>query len=195
MADWRLKPRAQRCVACGWPFAPGGLGHSLLMPEADGGFGRRDLCPGCFSALSYDERATASAAWTFSLPATSASRKAVAETAHRASAETVLRTLVERGDPRDRASIYVLALLLERGKHIVERQVTTDGAGRRVHVYEYRGSGELISVTEPSFADIDLPTVQRQVAALLEHGVRPQVRVLRRKRTLWPRYKVQRKRR
>ena len=182
-------------MACGRPFAPGGLGHSLLMPEAEGGFGRRDLCPGCFSALSYDERATASAAWTFSLPATSASRKAVAETAHRASAETVLRTLVERGDPRDRASIYVLALLLERGKHIVERQVTTDGAGRRVHVYEYRGSGELISVTEPSFADIDLPTVQRQVAALLEHGVRPQVRVLRRKRTLWPRYKVQRKRR
>ena len=182
-------------MACGRPFAPGGLGHSLLMPEADGGFGRRDLCPGCFSALSYDERATASAAWTFSLPATSASRKAVAETAHRASAETVLRTLVERGDPRDRASIYVLALLLERGKHIVERQVTTDGAGRRVHVYEYRGSGELISVTEPSFADIDLPTVQRQVAALLEHGVRPQVRVLRRKRTLWSRYKVQRKRR
>lgn len=195
MADWRLKPRAQRCVACGRPFVPGGLGHSLLMPEAEGGFGRRDLCPGCFSALSYDERATASAAWTFSLPATSASRKAVAETAHRASAETVLRTLVERGDPRDRASIYVLALLLERGKHIVERQVTTDGAGRRVHVYEYRGSGELISVTEPSFADIDLPTVQRQVAALLDHGVRPQVRVLRRKRTLWPRYKVQRKRR
>lgn len=182
-------------MACGRPFAPGGLGHSLLMPEADGGFGRRDLCPGCFSALSYDERATASAAWTFSLPATSASRKAVAETAHRASAETVLRTLVERGDPRDRASIYVLALLLERGKHIVERQVTMDGVGRRVHVYEYRGSGELISVTEPSFADIDLPTVQRQVAALLEHGVRPQVRVLRRKRTLWPRYKVQRKRR
>lgn len=195
MADWRLKPRAQRCVACGRPFAPGGLGHSLLMPEAEGGFVRRDLCPGCFSALSDDERTTASAAWTFSVPAISNSRKTVTETAHRASAETVLRTLVERGDPRDRASIYVLALLLERGKHIVERQVTTDGAGRRVHVYEYRGSGELISVTEPSFADIDLPTVQRQVAALLEHGVRPQVRVLRRKRALWPRYRVQRKRR
>ncbi len=195
MADWRLKPRAQRCVACGRPFAPGGVGHSLLMSEAEGGFARRDLCPGCFSALSDNERATASAAWTFSLPATSASRKTVSETAHRASAETVLRILVERGDPRDRASIYVLALLLERGKHIVERQVTTDGEGRRVHVYEYRGSGELISVTEPVLAGIDLPTVQRQVAALLEHGVRPQVRVRRSKRALRPRYRVQRKRR
>ena len=25
VADWRLKPRAQRCVACGRPFAPGGV--------------------------------------------------------------------------------------------------------------------------------------------------------------------------
>lgn len=195
MADWRLKPRAQRCTACGRPFAPGGMGHSLLMPDSDGGFDRRDLCPGCFSALSDTDRSAASAAWTFTIPAASASRKTASETAHRASAETVLRVLTERGDPRDRASIYVLALLLERGKHIVERQVSTDGGGRRIHVYEFRGSGELISVTEPDFGDIDLTAVQRQVAALLEHGVRPQVRVRRRKRAWRPIYTVRRKRR
>ena len=178
MADWRLKPRAQRCAGCGAPFAPGGVGHSLLTPDADGGFARRDLCPACFAAL----------------PA-SARRREEPAAEHRVSPEAVLRALAERGAPGDRAAIYVLALLLERGKRLVERQVATDAAGRRVHLYECRGTGEAFAVAEPDLAAVDLPAVQRQVAGLLEHGLRPRAAVLRRRRPSRPIYRVKRNRR
>lgn len=194
MADWRLKPRAQRCAGCGAPFAPGGMGHSLLTPDADGGFARRDLCPACFAALPAQEKATASAAWAFTLPA-SARRCEEPTAEQRVSPEAVLRALAERGAPGDRAAIYVLALLLERGKRLVERQVATDAAGRRVHLYECRGTGEAFAVAEPDLAAVDLPAVQRQVAELLEHGLRPRAAVLRRRRPSRPIYRVKRNRR
>ena len=51
MAEWRLRPRAARCAACGAPFAPGASGHSLLLPTGAGELERRDLCPACLAAL------------------------------------------------------------------------------------------------------------------------------------------------
>lgn len=193
MADWRLKPRAQRCAACGAPFAPGCGGHSLLMPAADGeGHERRDLCAACFAALGARERALASAAWAFTVP--QAVPRRAPEEAHKVSPEEALRALVGRADPRDGAATYVLALLLERGKRLAERQVARDAAGRRVHLYELRGTGELISVAEPALDAEALPGIQRRVAELLAFGVRPRPCVRRFRRARRPAYRVKRRR-
>lgn len=193
MADWRLKPRAQRCAACGAPFAPECAGHSVLMPAADGeGHERRDLCAACFAALDARERAAASATWAFAVPR--AAPRQAPEEAHRALPDEVLRALVGRADPRDGAAAYVLALLLERGKRLVERQVSRDAAGRRVHLYELRGTGELLAVAEPALDAEALPGIQRRVAELLAFGVRPRPCVRRARRARRPVYRVKRRR-
>lgn len=199
MAEWRLRPRAGRCARCGALFAPGMAGHTLLEPEPDGeGYVRLDLCAACHAALPEAARRAASAAWPFTVgapePRGGRARGAAGPTAH-VSAEGVLRALLERGDPRDGPAAYVLALLLERGKRVTERQLATDAAGRRIHLYEARASGDLLPVAEPPLAAEDLPAVQRRVAELLERGLRRPARVARRRRAPWPRGVVRRVRR
>lgn len=173
-------------------------GHSLLMPDPEGeGFVRQDLCAACHAALSAEARRSASAAWAFTVaaPEPRPGRRREAEPPAHHSAEGVLRALLERGDPRDGSAAYVLALLLERGKRLTERQVATDAAGRRVHLYEQRGTGDLFPVAEPPLASADLLAIQRRVAELLERGLRKPARVTRRRRASWPKTLVRRVRR
>ena len=181
MADWRLKPRSGRCTRCGAPFTPGGSGFSLLTPDPAGeGYVRHDLCADCHAALPPEARRGASATWPFTVPAAPPKADAASPRAPHPNADAVLRAALGRGDPRDRAAIYVLALLLERGKRLVERQLTRDEAGRTVHLYEERASGDLLPIVEPPLTEAALPEMRQRVAEWLEHGVRPPVRVLRR---------------
>ncbi len=183
MADWNLQPRAAACVACGAAFSPGDSGHSLLLRE-DEAWLRRDLCPACFAALPKGAVQSAVSAWAFAVPK-AAKGKVREEPLRRESAERLLRTLMARGDPRDLGAAYVLAILLERGKRFVERSVTTDAAGRRVRLYEQRGTGDLFPVIDPGLKAEDIAAVQRRVLELLEGGAdaptgRPRAKVLRR---------------
>ena len=169
MAEWRLRPRAARCAACGAPFAPGASGHSLLLPTGAGELERRDLCPACLAALPPATRDAAAAAWPFAVPR--AAKRPAAEAGARPSAERVWRDLLAHGAPADAPALYVLSLLLERSRTLIERRVTADAAGRRVHLYESRASGDVAAVPEPDLAPEALPAIQRRVAELLEHGL------------------------
>lgn len=194
MADWEIKPRAAACAACGAPFVPGGAGHSLLLREGEAWL-RRDLCPACFVALPKGAAHAAVSAWAFSVPKAEKPRTRE-EPLRRETAEALLRTLVARGDPRDRGAIYVLAILMERGKRFVERSVTMDAEGRRVRLYEQRGTGDLFPVIDPGLRPEDVATVQQRVLELLEGPIapRPPAKV-RRTRRVWRTFPVRRCRR
>lgn len=194
MADWDIKPRAAACAACGAPFAPGSAGHSLLLREGEAWL-RRDLCPECFAALPKGAAHAAVSAWAFAVPKAE-KPPAREEPLRRETAEALLRTLVARGDPRDRGAIYVLAILMERGKRFVERSVTTDAEGRRVRLYEQRGTGDLFPVIDPGLRPEDVAAVQRRVLELLEGGAAPRPTAnVRRTRRRWRVCPVVRRRR
>lgn len=167
MADWNIKPRSARCSACGKVFEPGGSGHSLLELTEDGTFARRDLCPACFSALPPETLQSLPGAWAFTLANTAKSKTREAPL-RKETAEHLLRVLLERNAPADRGVCYVLAILLERSRQFIERRISRAPDGRRIRLYEQRGTGDLFPIEDPGLKPQDLPAIQTRVLALLE---------------------------
>lgn len=174
---WNIRPRAAKCSTCGQPFLPGARGHSLLEPllspegkaaaSPEGtGYLRRDLCEGCFAALPPAALRTLPAVWAFLVPKESQPKRAESPV-RKETAEHLLRTLLEAHRPEDRAAIYVLAILLERSRKLIERAVRVEPDGRKVRLYEHRASGDLFPVEDPALQPADLPAVQARVLELL----------------------------
>ena len=91
---------------------------------------------------------------------------------HRETAETLLRKLVEQNDPRRAPAMFILAVMLERKRVFkVKEQIVRDG--RRVFIYEQPGTGDMFTIADPDLRLDQLEQVQRDVAALLEHGLNP----------------------
>ena len=167
LENWHIKPRSGKCTACGAAFEPGQKGHSLLERGGDEGLERRDLCPACFAALAPAARRGLSGAWSWTVPKSVSRAKVGAEVVPKETAEHLLRVLLAGNAPEDRAVIYVLAILLERGKKLVERQVTQNERGEKVRLYEERATGDLLAIVDPALGAEDLPAVQARVLALL----------------------------
>jgi hypothetical protein len=53
----------------------------------------------------------------------------------------------------------------------VKEQVVSDG--KRVFIYEQPGTGDVFTIADPNLRLNQLEAVQRDVAALLEHGLNP----------------------
>ena len=72
------------------------------------------------------------------------------------------------------AAGYILAVMLERKRLLkVKEQLVRDG--KRVFVYEHPKTGDLFTIVDPDLQLNQLEEVQRDVAALLEHGLNPPV--------------------
>ncbi|MEG2725116.1 MAG: hypothetical protein RR982_04615 [Kiritimatiellia bacterium] len=166
--DWNIQPRTAYCTNCHTAFLPGSTGHSLLLQEAHG-FLRHDLCHSCFLALPKGAATSASAAWTFTVSPPS-NVKSQEEIVHKETVEHLLRVLFERHDPADLSVIYILAILMERGKQLIERSLSVNAEGHRVRHYEHKKSGDLFAIIDPGLREEDIAIVQQRVMRLLEDG-------------------------
>ena len=83
-----------------------------------------------------------------------------------ADAEGLLRRLIAENDPSRKNACYILALMLERKKML--RPV--ESRDEDMLVYEHVVTGETIVIANPHLSLEQIPDVQREVGALLEHG-------------------------
>ena len=74
---------------------------------------------------------------------------------------------METEDPANRNTIYILAVMLERRRILVERDVQTREDGVKVRVYEHRKTGETFLVPDPGLKLSELKSVQEVVVARL----------------------------
>ncbi len=170
MTEWNIQSRAQACEACGKPFADKEIYHTLLFDErAD--FRRCDICAECWQKQYSEgarERKGFISYWhgVFEAPAPQP------EPIKKETAETLLRKLIELNDPRYVPAAYILAVMLERKRLLkVKEQVLREN--QRVFIYEQPGTGDLFTIVDPNLKLDQLEVVQRDVAALLEHGLNP----------------------
>jgi hypothetical protein len=85
-------------------------------------------------------------------------------------AETLLRKLIELNQPQYMPAGFILAVMLERKRLLkVKEQFMRDG--QRVFIYEHPKTGDVFTITDPDLRLDQLNDVQRDVAALLEHGL------------------------
>lgn len=162
--DWDIQSRAEVCGSCSTPFADRSPYYSTLVFDTEG-YTRRDFCEPCWLQRP-PETSTPHSAWKgiFRCPPPPAEEPLKKETA-----ESVLRKLIEDQDPSRGNVMYILAVMLERKRVLVERDVQLQD-GVMTRVYEHRQTGETFVVVDPRLALDALGTVQAEVIELL--GVR-----------------------
>jgi hypothetical protein len=169
ITEWNIQPRAHACEACGKPFADQEGYHTLLFDEKSE-LRRLDVCRVCWEKQYCEARDRKGfiSHWQGKYEAPPPPTEPI----RKETAETLLRKLVELNDPRYIPAGYILAVMLERKRGLkVKQQLVRDG--RRVFVYEQPGTGDVFTITDPQLRLDQLELVQRDVAALLEHGLNP----------------------
>lgn len=164
--EWNIRTCADQCCACGRRFADRERLMSRLRFAADG-YLRDDFCTGCWPGRKPDggaEVSAWSAAWL--APAPKAPEALKKETA-----ESLLREMMETDDPGRRNVIFILAVMLERRRILVEKEVQVHPDGRKIRVYEHKQTGESFVVPDPQLRLLEIEGVQREVMELL--GIPP----------------------
>lgn len=158
--EWNIKARSDTCQTCNKAFADDELFFSRL-DFGEGGYGRRDFCSVCWNDSA---KKNALSVWksVFKLPPPPAPEALKKETA-----ESLLRELMETEDMANRNTIYILAVMLERRRILLERDVQTREDGVKVRVYEHRKTGETFLVPDPGLKLSELKDVQEEVVARL----------------------------
>jgi hypothetical protein len=170
MNEWNIQSRAPACESCAQPFADRQPYHTLLLdvpPELR----RSDICEPCWQkqfAGDATRRAGFISHWQgiFEVP------PPVEDVIQKETAETLLRKLTEQNDPRYAPAAFILAVMLERKRILkVKEQIVREG--KRVFIYEQPRTGDVFTIADPDLRLDQLEAVQRDVAALLEHGLNP----------------------
>jgi hypothetical protein len=154
---------------CGRQFADKESYHTLLVDEKSE-FRRSDVCATCWPAKFADAQSLPGliSHWqgVYQAP------PPVTEAIQKDTAESLLRKLIEQNDPAHAPAGYILAVMLERKRILkVKEQIVRDG--QRIFIYEHPKTGDIFTIADPNLRLDQLEVVQRDVAALLEHGLNP----------------------
>jgi len=166
--DWDIKPRAAVCGKCQVPFAEG-QGYVSRLTYGSDGYVRLDCCAACWLATRHEwsvaDRVPQSVSvWhgVFDVPPPPPPEALKKETA-----ESLLRSLVEKNDPANGNVMFILAVMLERRRMLVERDVRKQDDGKLVRVYEHRKTGDTFIITDPQLHLDQIEHVQVEVMAML----------------------------
>jgi hypothetical protein len=89
------------------------------------------------------------------------------EVVKKENAETLLRNMVAKEDADDTNAIYILAVMLERKKILVEKDVQIREDKTKVRVYEHKKTGETFLVIDPELKLAEIEKIQESVIGLL----------------------------
>lgn len=125
------------------------------------GYQRADFCMDCWPDVATEP---ALSIWqsTFRLPP-----PPPPETVKRETAESLLRKLVADDQEQHRNTIYILAVMLERRRLLIERDVQVREDGLKLRIYEYRKTNETFVIPDPELKLAELTHVQEEVVAML----------------------------
>ena len=170
MNEWNIQSRAHGCEACQQPFADRQSYHTLLL-DVPPDLRRTDICEPCWQKQS-TQGAPPPAGFISHWQGVYEAPPPVVDAIQKETAETLLRKLIEQNDPSHAPAGYILAVMLERKRVLkVKEQIFRDG--KRTFIYEQPRTGDIFTIADPDLHLDQLEQVQRDVAALLEHGLTP----------------------
>ena len=161
--EWNIKPRGGACAVCGKAFEAGEECVSALFNAPDAGFERRDYCVGCWDKRPDDDAPFSQWQGAYAPPRGEQAKK---EPIAHETAEDLLRRLIDIGDPANVNVVYILAVMLERKKQLIERSaVPVEGGIMRF--YEHKASGDTFQILDPQISLDAIGDVQRQIIEML----------------------------
>lgn len=160
--EWNIRSRGHACTMCGEPFVDKQPCISALKEVAQG-YDRVDACVACWRMSARDWEPFSVWDGIYEKPLVVVKEDSV----NKETAESLLRRLVTLDDPAMQHVIYVLAVMLERSKRLVERDAKPQDDGTILRIYEHRASGDSFVVLDPRLRLDQIGGVQRQVVELL----------------------------
>jgi hypothetical protein len=165
-SEWNIRSCADQCATCQKKFMDREMLMSRLrfMPD---GYLREDFCSACWPTRSSGTGAEVSAWAAIWI----APEKKAPEALKKETAESLLREMMETDDLSRRNVIFILAVMLERRRILVEKEVKLQPDGQKIRVYEHKQTGECFVVTDPQLRLKEIECVQMEVMELL--GIPP----------------------
>ena len=161
--EWNIKGRGHACSLCQKPLVDKSPVVSVLK-EIPAGYERLDCHPECWKTAPRDWEPFSFWEGVYLAPPPPSARK---EPLKKETADDLLRRLIALDDPAMKNVVYVLAVMLERSKILVERDAREQADHSIIRVYEHRKTGESFIVLDPRLRLENLAEVQQQVVALL----------------------------
>ena len=160
--EWNIRCRGHFCTVCEKPFVDRAPVVSALRDTGEG-YERFDRHPECWKTAPRDWEPFSQWDGVYFAPV----KEVKKEPLKKEDAGELLRKLITLDDPAMKNVVYVLAVMLERSKILVERDAKQldDGLIRRV--YEDRKNGDTFVILDPRLRLENLGEVQQQVVALL----------------------------
>ena len=160
--EWNIRSRGHVCTICQKPLVDKTPVVSALR-ETPGGYERYDCHPECWKTFERDWETFSQWDGVYLAPV----REERKEPVKQEDAGELLRQLVTLDDPAMKNVVYVLAVMLERLKILVERDAKEQADGSIRRVYEDRKQGDTFVILDPRLRLENLSEVQQQVVALL----------------------------
>lgn len=165
---WSIKSRAHVCAATERHFEDGEAFYTALFPDPESsGYLRKD-----FSMDAWEQRGDdAGVPFSFWKTKYVAPVKEEEVEVTEESPEDLLRRLIEEDEEHTENARYILAVMLERKKQLVEADSQPTPTGI-IRIYEQRKTGDVFIVKDPNIPLDEVEKVQEEVTILLEHGGR-----------------------
>ncbi|MCK4565228.1 MAG: hypothetical protein KAU94_11210 [Verrucomicrobia bacterium] len=156
--NWHVKKCAKACDGCEEEFQDKQVLYSRLHFD-EGEYTRQDFCEKC-----RQKEGPALSTWQtlFIVPPPPAE-----EVVKKENAESLLRKLLAKENDEDLNAIFILTVMLERKKILVERDTQKTEDGRKLRIYEHKKTGESFMVVDPELKLDELEHVQEEVVVLL----------------------------
>lgn len=161
--NWQIKRRSDVCAGTGLPFGDGEEIMTRLLFEG-GEYTREDYSLACWEEQEPDHGLSAWKSVYHAPPPPT-------EVVKKESVESLLHKMIAKEDVDDINAIYILAVMLERKKILIEKDVQIRDDQTKVRVYEHKTSGETFLVVDPELKLAEIEQVQEEVVGLL--GGRP----------------------
>jgi hypothetical protein len=162
---WSIRSRAHECSHSAKKFAEGEIFYTALFEDAaTGELTRRDFCKAAWQELEPTLSPSPHSFWKSKYQPPEPSAKA--DVVQKATAETLLRSLIEEDSPLTENTRYVLAVMLER-KKTLKQTATRETEEATFLIYEHAKTGEVMIIRDPDLKLWELEPVQREVARLL----------------------------
>ena len=160
--EWNIRSRGHACCVCAQTFTDKQPCVSVLRELSDT-FERRDYHTLCWRDEKRDWRLYSLWEGEYEAPPVVVKEEPVKKD----TAESLLRRLILMEDPAMRNVVYVLAVMLERGKQLIERDAKPHESGGILRVYEHKKTADIFTVLDPRLRMDEIGAVQQQVVALL----------------------------
>lgn len=167
--NWHIRSRTRECAATARPFEDGESIVAALFPDPESsGYLRKDYCTEAWQNRAPDDEAPFSF-WRTTFIAPQAEEKP--GVVHKENAEDLFRRLVEEDEEHTENVRYILAVMLERQRIILETDHQRIPSGI-LRVYEHRRSGDVFLIRDPDIPLSQIDKIQADIIYLLESGAR-----------------------